>query len=333
MTDDHESPVPAFAPSGPAGEWVAHRYADVQAVLADGRFEVPQAPAAVQTGTIAWLRASVSRFTNGEEHQRRRALAVAEIAPLAPGGLRHAARERAAAALAQAAAPGGRLDVMAHLARRVPMAAMAAALGVTSPREAAEAAIAVAAAYFPGADEQAVHQADKATSQLVDMLSPAPLEVIVARIALLAQGCDATAGLIGLTLHLLQENQASAPGEPTDALLQQALRHTPVVRASRRVAREAATVGGGDVLPGDAVLCDIETANLDPAAFRPPELELPVLTFGTGLRPCPGEHQARALAAGVVDAVRENCALLPGQPVDYEPGPLRIPRRLDVTLR
>jgi cytochrome P450 len=333
MTDDHSTPASAFAPSGPAGEWVARRYADVRAVLADARFEVAQAPAAMQTGTIAWLRASVSRFTNGDEHQRRRALAVAELAELAPGALRRAAWERAEAALGQAAAPGGRLDVMAHLARRVPMATLAAALGTDSPEEAAQAAIAVAAAYFPGAGEQAVHEADKATAQLVEMLSPAPLEVIVAKIALLAQGCDATAGLIGLTLYLLAENQATVSGEPTDALLQRALRYTPVVRASRRVAREPATIGGGDVQPGDAVLCDIQAANLDPDAYQPPERELPSLTFGTGLRPCPGVAQALALAAGVVDAVRDRCDLRPGQAVEDEPGPLRIPQRLDVTLR
>jgi cytochrome P450 len=330
MTDDDLPPVDR---SGPAGEWVARRYADVTAILADDRFEVAQAPAAMQTGTIAWLRASVSRFTNGEEHQRRRALAVAELAPLDPSGLRQDAQRRAAAALHEAADPGGRLDVMAHLARRVPMATMAAALGLEQPVEVAEAVIAAAAAYFPGADEQTAHLADKATAQLVEMLSPAPLEVIVARIALMVQGCDATAGLIGLTLlRLSQAGAADAAGAATDQLLEAALRHDPVVRASRRVARETAAVGGAQVQPGDAVLCDVEAANLDPDAYQPPGRERPSLTFGAGLRPCPGPAQALALAAGVVDAVRAGATLLPGQPADYEPGPLRIPRRLDATL-
>jgi cytochrome P450 len=329
MTDDA---LPPLDRSGPAGEWVARRYADVTAILADDRFEVAQAPAAMQTGTIGWLRASVSRFTNGEEHQRRRALAVAELAPLDPSGLRQAAHRRAAVALREAAAPGERLDVMAPLARRVPMATMAAALGLEQPAEAAEAVIAAAAAYFPGTDEQTAHLADKATAQLVEMLSPAPLEVIVARIALMVQGCDATAGLIGLTLLRLSQDQAAAAGEATDQLLEAALRHDPVVRASRRVARETAAVGEAQVQPGDAVLCDVEAANLDPDAYQPPGREQPSLTFGAGLRPCPGPAQALALAAGVVDAVRAGATLLPGQPADCEPGPLRIPRRLDATL-
>jgi cytochrome P450 len=163
------------------------------------------------------------------------------------------------------------------------------------------------------------------------MLSPAPLEVIVARIALMVQGCDATAGLIGLTLLRLSGDQAGAADEATHTLLEAALRHDPVVRASRRVARESAAVGGAQVQPGDAVLCDVEAANLDPGAYRPPGLERPSLTFGAGLRPCPGPAQALALAAGVVDAVREGATLLPGQHADYEPGPLRIPRRLEAT--
>jgi cytochrome P450 len=326
MTDD----LPAFARTGPAGEWAARRYADVTGILADDKFEVPQAPAAMQTGTIAWLRASVSRFTNGEEHQRRRALVEDELTRLDPGALRQDARERATAALHQAAAPGGRLDVMEHLARRVPMAAMAAALGVERPGEAALAVIATAAAYFPGAGEQAVLLADKGTGQLVEMLSPAPLDVIVARISLMVQGCDATAGLIGLALLRL----ADGPSEQaTDELLDAALRYAPVVRAMRRVAREAVGVDGDAIQPGDAVLCDIATANLDPQAYQPPERERPSLTFGAGLRPCPGASQAMALAAGVVDAVRADCTLLAGQQPGDEPGPLRIPQRVEVTLR
>ena len=39
------------------------------------------------------------------------------------------------------------------------------------------------------------------------------------------------------------------------------------------------------------------------------------------------------LAAGVVDAVRQRCAFLPGGRVDYEPSAaLRIPIRLEVVL-
>jgi hypothetical protein len=37
---------------------------------------VPPVPSDVPAGSIAWLRASVARFSNGSDHVRRRALAV-----------------------------------------------------------------------------------------------------------------------------------------------------------------------------------------------------------------------------------------------------------------
>ena len=62
------SPTPnAFSKSAAQSEWVASRYRDVQAVLADERFEVVTFPEGGPVGTIGWLRASVSRFINGAE--------------------------------------------------------------------------------------------------------------------------------------------------------------------------------------------------------------------------------------------------------------------------
>lgn len=58
-----------------------------------------------------------------------------------------------------------------------------------------------------------------------------------------------------------------------------------------------------------------------------------VLTFGAGLRPCPGSALALAPAAGVVDGIRRRCRSVLG-PVEYEPSPnLRVPARLRVVLR
>ncbi len=338
IADDTVQVPPAMARSGP-GEWVACRYADVRAILADSRFEVAEADPAGPVGTIAWLRASVSRFVNGAEHRERRARAVTELRPLEPAELRRAARRRGGAAMNAAARPGGRLDVMALLARRVPMAAMAAGLGIACPEDAAEAAIMVAAGYFPGSDPQAEQTAGPATARLVNMLSPAGRDVIAARIALMVQGCDATAGLIGTALHRLQETQQGCADWPTPAVLDQALRLSPVLRASRRIARVPVSVNGARVGAGDTVVCNVEAANRDPAASgQPDDPDLPdharpSLTFGYGVRPCPGEPQAVALATGVIEAVREACTFLPGQRIEYEQSPLRIPRRLEVVLR
>jgi cytochrome P450 len=324
--------ISAAEGSDPPAEHVVSRYADVQAALSDERLEVAPAGDGGEVGTISWLRASVSRFANGAEHRARRALAERELRRLDPGALRTAAHHRADELLA--AGGGARIDVMALLARRVPMVTMAAGLGLADADGAARAVIAAAAAYFPGASAEAQRAADRATAQLVEMLRPAEIDVIVARIAVMVQGCDATAGLIGSALYALQDGD---PQWPTDALLAEVLRHRPPVRASRRVASVDLEIDGGSVRAGDAVMCNVDAANRDPAVFdRPDEFDPgrpeqePSLTFGYGVRPCPGAAEAIALAAGVVDAVRQRCTLLPGTPVEYLQSPLRIPRRLVV---
>jgi cytochrome P450 len=326
--------APAVVHSDPAAERVVSRYADVQAVLADDRFEVPPATGDGVIGTIAWLRSSVSRFANGAEHRARRARAEGELQRLDPDRLRCAAHRRADELLV--ANRGTRIDVMARLGRWVPMVTMAAALGFADPEDAARAVIATAAAYFPGANAEAQRAADVSTAQLVAMSRRAELDAIVARIALMVQGCDATAGLIGTALHVLQDGD---PQWPTDALLTEVLRHSPPVRASRRVASIELVLDGSLVRAGDPVVCSVDAANRDPAIFERPDRfdpgrqEKQSLTFGYGVRPCPGAAQALALAAGVVDAVRHRCTLLPGTSVEYEPSTaLRIPRRLEVAL-
>src|ERR1700727_1307457 len=97
-------------------EWVVSETAEVRAVLADERFGVRPAEAGAPSGTVAWLRASVSRFANGPEHGRRRALVVAELDRLDPAALRAAARDRARSALADGAAPSA--EAAGGLARR-----------------------------------------------------------------------------------------------------------------------------------------------------------------------------------------------------------------------
>jgi hypothetical protein len=120
-------------------------------------------------------------------------------------------------------------------------------------------------------------------------------------------------------------------------VLDQVLWFSPVVRASRRTARVPVRVSGGARIgAGETVVCDIEAAHRDPGApgcAASGAAIPPGLTFGSGLRPCPGRAQAQALAAGVVDAVRERGMFRPGRRVEYEPSPLRIPARLEVELR
>ncbi|ETK37871.1 hypothetical protein MPTA5024_01840 [Microbispora sp. ATCC PTA-5024] len=332
------------------------RHADVRDVLADPRFLVPTVPPGGEDGHegggMAWLRGAVSRFSNGAEHARRRSRALALLARLDPAELRGQARAEAEAALARP----GRVDVMALLARRVPVGVLAVRLGVPAVRreEAVAAVRAIAAAYHPGGERNAA--ADAAVASLARLLGEPDRERLAAVAGLLVQACDATAGLIGNTLAaVLRPPGETAPIEDpaVEALLAETLRHDPPVRLTRRVAAQDATVGGVAVPSGAVLVLDLAAANRDPAVFRDPDRFDPGrfgadgrpgrdgaghLGFGSGPRACPGERIALALAAGVVSAALgrspAETAVTAVTAVTYEPSPnLRVPARLEVEGR
>jgi cytochrome P450 len=322
-------PIGEPAPD-PGGGWVVTRYADVVAVLTDPRCVVPAAPDGPPR-TLAWLRGTVSRFSTPDRHPERRAIGVAALAALDPDDLRAAASRLTEELLAGAA---GRVDVMAELARRVPLEVLAARLGLADPAAAAAAVPAVAAAYHPGAEPAAVARADRAVAALLDQSPPAPPEVAANRIGLLVQAADATAGLIGAAVRY---GLAASVTLSTDDLLAEVLRLDPPVRATRRVTTAALRLGGREIGPDTPLLLRFDTANRDPAAHAEPDLFRPghpgrALTFGAGPRGCPGERHALALAAGVVGVLRER-GRAAGVPDGYQPHPtLRVPTRLEVTL-
>jgi len=309
--------------------WTANRYAEVQAVLADPRCTVSTVDPASAVGTIAWLRASASRFTNGTEHAQRRARITAELDRLNPTDLTSAAAHRTAAALT------GPVDVMTTIARQIPTATLAAALGHPHPDGVAAAAITTADAYFPGASAEAEAAADRSTAWLVDALAPAGIDTVVAHITIMVQACAATAGLIGTALYVSRDH----PTWPTDAVLRETLRHSPPLLISRRTTASEISIAGQQLPPGTAIECHIADANRDPAmfpspnAFDPDRAGPPSLTFGHGVRSCPGQAQALALAAGVVDTIRLRC-MVSSDALEYLPSAaLRIPRHLEVTPR
>ncbi|MGW5670787.1 cytochrome P450, partial [Micromonospora sp. NPDC003776] len=327
--------TPACAEPMPDADdgWVVTRYADVVTVLTDPRCVVPVASGG-PVGTLAWLRGAVSRFSAPDRHPARRAVGVAALAELDPDDLRGAAARRTEQTL-DAVATRRRIDVMAGLARRVPLEVLAARIGQADPAAAGAAVPAVAAAYHPGADPAAVARADRAVAALLALSPPAAPEVAANRIGLLVQACDATAGLIGGAVRY-------APAVPaevsTEALLAEVLRLDPPVRATRRVTTAALHLAGREIAPDAPLLLRFDAANRDPVRYAEPDRFLPgrtdgALTFGAGPRGCPGERHALALAAGVVDVLRRRCAGL-DRPVRYQPQPtLRIPTSLEVTVR
>jgi cytochrome P450 len=194
---------------------------DVQAILADPRFVPPPAPPAGPVGTMAWLRASVARFTAGPEHARLRAIVEAELARLNPEELRTRAAE-------------SDMDP-----RYIPVAVLASALGIADVAAAVTAVRAVAAAY------QGVYEVapDAAVAHLVSALPEANPDVTANRIGILVQACDSTAALI-----------AAADGMVPVAEL---VMRQPPVRVTRRKALEDVRIGEAMIPAGTIVTLDI----------------------------------------------------------------------------
>ncbi|MDG6109175.1 hypothetical protein Daura_10570 [Dactylosporangium aurantiacum] len=284
---------------------------DALAVLHDPGFVVPPVPAAAHG--VAWLRASVGRFSDGAAHTRRRGLSESILSTVDPEALRAAA----------ASSPH------AH-----PVQLLCTALGLDSSPRTTDAVRVVAAAYQPGTGDEPA--ADTAVEILVAACGGTADETTAARIGLLVQACDATATLIARAAGLLAAAPAATgPGDPAaaqdvdrvtgagelvaaedvdrvtgagelvaaedvdrvtgagelvaaqdvDRALRRVLRDAPPVAATKRMATRPADVGGAQVAPGEVV-----------------RVGLHGIPFGAGPRGCPGRAHALALAEGALSA-------------------------------
>ena len=210
-------------------------------LLTDARWLVPPLPDGDGRG-MDRLRRSVSRFSTGRDHARRRTVVEAVLAQVDPDALRVATRRLAAADPAPPVVP------------RVPLTALAGALGAREPATVAALVPPVAAAYLPGSGAGGP-AADAAADELLDRLG-------AARAAVLVQSCLPVTAWVRTALDrgiTLDEVLATAP---------------PVPATTRWRDGETVTV------PLDGI------------------------PFGAGPRRCPGVAHARALAEGVLAALR-----------------------------
>ncbi|MEO3875072.1 hypothetical protein ABGB18_40315 [Nonomuraea sp. B12E4] len=216
-------------------------------------------------GTLAWLRAQVSRFSTGRTHAERRDLLVERLATLDPAELRTAAR-------AMTAERDGDW-------RGVPTAVLGAALGVRDT----SAVAAAATGYLSGEESP---PADAAVAELLGLTD-------LPAITLLLQGHAATEALIETALA-----HASADDD-VEALLHETLRQDPPLKATRRLDTRT-----GEEVTIDLVAVNRDPeAFAEPDRFDLARGRTPHLTFGAGLRPCPAPEHALALAAGVLEAL------------------------------
>ncbi|MFD0599260.1 hypothetical protein ACFQZ4_48895 [Catellatospora coxensis] len=215
-----------------------------------------------------------------------------ELARLDPGELRQTA----------AGSPVGADD--RHRVIRI----LAEALGLPGPDAVADAVITVAAGYFGGElTPSQVKAADEAVASLLARTAGADAEAdpdaAAQRIGLLVQACDATARLVE---HARRCAPDGLPPGGAGALLAQVLRHDPPVTALRRQALADIRVGTLDLQAGEVVLIDVTAAK--PGATADPsdpdtgtDDEQAHLAFGAGPHRCPGQAQALALAAGLLE--------------------------------
>ncbi|MFI9597304.1 cytochrome P450 [Nonomuraea sp. NPDC052265] len=245
-------------------------HAEARAVLSDSRYVPPPVPQDGEPGTLAWLRAHVSRFSTGETHAGRRRLVVERLSALDPAALRTAAR-------AATEERGGDW-------RGVPTAVLGAALGVPDT----SAVPAAASGYLSG---EGSPRADAAVAELLGLAG-------LPAVTLLLQGHAATEALIENALT------HAAPGDDPEAVLHETLRQDPPLKASRRLDTRT-----GEEVTIDLVAANRDPEVFaDPGRFDASRGPAPHLTFGDGLRPCPAPAHALALAAGVLDALLEGTA-------------------------
>jgi cytochrome P450 len=323
------------------GSQVVTGHARVRGVLGDPGYTVPDPGSGAPPGTMIWLRQNVARFSEGADHARRRSLAVDLLRPVDPGRLRAAARDQANAVID--AANGRPFDVMARAARRVPGRVLAAALGAADPAQVAGLLAPVAAVYQPGPADPA--SAGASVARLAALLGRpgeageggAPDERVAARIGLLIQAYDATAGLIGNGVAAALR----APGRPAPArgpagtqaevLVERTLRADPPVLVTRRVAPDGTTATLDLTCAGQGSAANDGAADDTAADDTAAGLGAGHLEFGWGPHACPGADHARALAEGIIGPLVARCRWT-GAQIRYPPPPaLRVPERLEVT--
>ena len=157
----------------------------VVTILEDPAYRVPPARPGGPFGTLAWLRASVPRFCDGEEHARRRALVIERLDAIDPAALGERARTLGDHVLALAEALGASDP-----------AAAATAVREIAPHYNPPPASPSVAATSPAAPAGVAAPADAAVSRLLGLLPASSPERAAAAICILVQACAATEALL-----------------------------------------------------------------------------------------------------------------------------------------
>jgi cytochrome P450 len=299
--------------------WVVSGGHEVAAALASPALSVAPGTGMAGGGPAADLVARMARFSDGQDHLRRRALVVRLLPSIAT-----AARASGARANDYLLRRGSAFDIM-PMARQLPAEVLARGLGLP-PAEADRAALltgvlcdALTPALRPrpvppGAADSAAVELEALLGEHLKTSDP---DRAAAAISILFQARDATAALIGSAVLTGSGPATRTAGQRVD----QILRREAPVQCTRRTALSDVMIADTRVPAGSAVWIFVATAERGSG--------MPA-TFGTGPHGCPGAAHATAIARQVVMVMEaEGWRPVAAQRVEYEPRPnVRVPVRV-----
>jgi len=123
---------------------------------------------------------------------------------------------------------------------------------------------------------------------------------------------DALSNLLWTLLHRPEIlNRLRATPELRPAAVRELLRWEPPVPLLPRMAAKDGTIAGVSIPAGSMILAGIASANRDPERFDQPDVfdidrpDSDVLTFGFGVKFCPGTHMAKQQLLAALDVLLE----------------------------
>jgi cytochrome P450 len=305
------------------GAWVVSGHRGVAAALASPALSVASAGGRA-AGAAAELVARMARFSDGEDHRRRRGVVAGLLPPVAR--IITITADRVNDYLLRRTST---FDVM-PMARQLPAEVLARGLGLPAAK-------ADRAAFLTGVLCDAItpalqprklppDAADAAAQELEALfgqhLPDANTDRVDAAVSILFQARDATAALIGTAVLAASGDRGDrqSPG----LRVEHVLRRDAPVQCTRRTAIAEAAIADVTVPAGAAVWIFLATA--EQGSGMP-------ATFGSGPHACPGAAHATAIARQVVTVIdAEGWRPVSAQRIDYEPRPnLRVPARVLVT--
>ena len=348
------------------GLWFVSRYADVAAILRDGRFSSAEALRTRELGESLL-------FTDPPDHTRLRALINRAFTPRVVEGLRPRVATIVDGLLSRAATQGG-IELVSEFAYPLPVTVIAELLGVPVEDQGRFRAWAADLAYAvePVVPEDVLESVRAASTALTAYLSATADErrrepgadLISSLVAveehgatlstpqllalcqlLLVAGHLTTANLLGgAVLALLEDSEEMARlrSEPhlIETAVEELLRFTSPTQFIGRRAVDDVAVGARRIERGQIVAAMVGAANRDPDVFSDPDwLDLarnpnPHLAFGRGIHFCLGAPLARLEAQVAIPALLERFPRLrlAGQPELLPTIVLRGLKRLPLAL-